>query len=194
MTKKILLSIFSLFTLLILGLLLYAYIKREKEFAFHNSIPKTIELHSADFADGGMIPAECSGKGNNLSPSLYWNNLPKGTRSLVICMTDYDGPAPFFKIKTVEHWSVYNIPITMNGLDKGVTSTELLKDKINMGLNYTEGIEYAGPNPPVGEHRYFFRVYALSELRLELNNPKKKELMNAMENSILGYGELIGKF
>jgi Raf kinase inhibitor-like YbhB/YbcL family protein len=194
MTKKILLAVFLLLILLLLGLLSFAYFKREKEFAFHTSIPKTVVLQSGDFADGGMIPLECSGKGNNLSPSLYWSNLPKGTRSLVLCMTDYDGPAPFFKIKTVEHWSVYNIPITMKGLDKGATSVELLKDNIMMGENYTKGMDYAGPNPPLGVHRYFFRVYAISDARLDLVKPKKEKLMDAMKNSILAYGELIGKF
>ncbi len=194
MKKKILTVLFTILAVAISIPLFLAYGQRKKEFAFHKTLPKTIELRSEEFVNDGKIPVECSGKGGSSSPSLHWSNLPKGTRSLVLVVTDYDGPAPFLRLTTVDHWIVYNIPATTEGFKKGVTNSELQNEKISQGENYTKGVDYAGPKPPLGVHRYYFRIYALSTEKLNLTTPKKEPLMEAISASILGYGELIGKF
>jgi Raf kinase inhibitor-like YbhB/YbcL family protein len=194
MIKKILIIIPVLLVLALVIKLTLVYFQQKSEFDFHTNIPNTIKLESADFITEGMIPMECSGKGKELSPELHWSNLPEGTRSLVLLMTDYDAPAPFLKIMTIDHWTVYNIPIRIIALPKGSTSTALQKDSVNLGQNFKKGIEYKGPKPPIGMHNYYFRIYALSAPHLNLNNPTKKEVMDAMKGSMLAYGELRGRF
>ena len=70
---------------------------------------------------------------------------------------------------------------------------QLLK-KSNLETNITGGSQYVGPNPPIGHHEYYFRIYALSKSTLILYNANKASVMEAMKGSILAYGELIGKF
>lgn len=168
--------------------------RQQEEFDFHKKIPKTIMLSSEAFANNGMIPVAFTGNGENISPELHWSNLPAGTESLVLLMTDYDAPAPFLKLTTVDHWVVYNIPPDMNALAAKADSIGFAKKSICLGINYTKGIEYAGPKPPIGVHRYFFRIYALSVPSLNLSRPKKQEIMDAMKEDVLGYGELIGNY
>ena len=168
--------------------------RQQAEVDFHKGIPNTIVLGSDAFPNNGIIPTLFTGKGESKSPELHWSNLPEGTKSLVLLMTDYDGPAPFLKLTIVDHWVVYNIPANMTALGAKVDSIQLAKDNIGLGINYTKGIEYAGPKPPIGVHRYFFRVYALSVPLLNLVCPKKQEVMDVMKGNVLAYGELIGRY
>lgn len=168
--------------------------KQRVEFEYHDSIPKTIELASTSFENNGMIPTAFSAKGGNVSPELHWSNIPQETKSFVVLMTDYDGPAPFLKLSTVSHWVVYNIPAGMHELEEGIDSLILEGAEIQLGINYTKNGVYAGPKPPMGVHRYFFRIYALSVPSLKFTHLQKQEVMDAMKGNVLAYGELIGKY
>jgi len=53
---------------------------------------------------------------------------------------------------------------------------------------------YGGPCPPSGEHRYFFKAYALdTELNLE-EGVTKEELIEAMNGHIVGKAVLMGTY
>ncbi|WP_018342596.1 YbhB/YbcL family Raf kinase inhibitor-like protein [Cytophaga aurantiaca] len=190
--KKISLSILLLISLAVVGRFIYTAIQQNEEFNYHAKIPKTIELASKNFIQNGQIPIEFTGDGKELSPELHWFNLPAGTKSLVVLCTDYDGPTPLLKLLTIDHWVVYNIPVTMNGLWTGMTTKDFGMTEIQGGKNFKGTLDYKGPKPPLGKHRYFFRVYALSDSTLQLTEPTKKEVMQAMKDKILAYGELIG--
>ncbi len=194
MIKNILLLLFILTTGALVIRLILVSKQQRAEFNYHKSIPQTVVLSSDDFVHDEMMPSPFSGKGDNKSPELHWSNLPAGTKSLVLLMTDYDGPAPYFKLTTVSHWVLYNIPAQVHVLPQAVTANQLKADHIAAGINYTGGVDYAGPKPPIGVHRYFFRVYALSVPALDLESPGKQEIMAAMEGKVLAYGELVGKF
>ncbi len=194
MKKKIWISVVVLFILALIIKPVITAAQQKKEFKYHDTLSKTITLTSTDFSASGKIPVECTGDGEELSPALHWGNIPKGTKSFVLLMTDYDAPAPFFKISTVDHWVIYNISADRKALYKGLTSGQLQEMHISSGQNYKKGIEYKGPKPPVGVHKYYFRIYALSVSELNLKNPTKQEVMNAMKGNILAYGELIGKY
>jgi phosphatidylethanolamine-binding protein (PEBP) family uncharacterized protein len=51
-----------------------------------------------------------------------------------------------------------------------------------------------GPCPPIGRHRYFFKLFALDTKLKGLKNPKKADVEKAMEGHIVGTAELIGTY
>lgn len=53
---------------------------------------------------------------------------------------------------------------------------------------------YNGPCPPVGRHRYFFKLSALDERLGDRGPLTKAELERAMEGHVLGRAELIGRY
>lgn len=54
-----------------------------------------LELKSTAFTPNGTIPAKhaCSEKAN-ISPSISWDNAPKGTKSFALIMDDPQSDAP----------------------------------------------------------------------------------------------------
>lgn len=50
------------------------------------------------------------------------------------------------------------------------------------------------PCPPIGRHRYFFKLYALAREIPDLKKPEKEALLAAMEGHVLASAELIGTY
>ena len=48
-------------------------------------------------------------------------------------------------------------------------------------------------SPPIGRHRYFFKLYAL-DTALQLASPTKAELEKAMEGHVVAQTELVGTY
>jgi hypothetical protein len=97
-------------------------------------------------------------------------------------MDDPDAPNGTF-----DHWIVWNISPSITKIaEHSVPGTE--------GLNGARKTGYTGPCPPSGTHRYFFKIYALdAELNLGAKTTRR-DLEKAMQNHILGKGELIGLY
>jgi Raf kinase inhibitor-like YbhB/YbcL family protein len=53
---------------------------------------------------------------------------------------------------------------------------------------------YMGPCPPIGRHRYFFKLFALDTVLKGLNNPKKADLEKAIQGHVVGNAVLIGTY
>ena len=53
---------------------------------------------------------------------------------------------------------------------------------------------YGGPCPPIGRHRYFFKLYALDTMLPDLAKPSKADLLKAMEGHVVGQAELVGTY
>ncbi len=53
---------------------------------------------------------------------------------------------------------------------------------------------YGGPCPPIGRHRYFFKLYALDTELKGLKNPTKAQLEKAMHGHALDNTQLIGTY
>ena len=53
---------------------------------------------------------------------------------------------------------------------------------------------WGGPCPPIGRHRYFFKVHALDTMLGDLGSPTKPDLLKAMEGHVLAQGELVGTY
>jgi len=76
-------------------------------------------------------------------------------------------------------------------LPEGVTQ---LPAGTQEGLNDGKRTGYGGPCPPVGEHRYFFKLYALDTLLPDLGHPTKRQLEQAMQGHILEETALVGTY
>jgi Raf kinase inhibitor-like YbhB/YbcL family protein len=62
------------------------------------------------------------------------------------------------------------------------------------GTNDFKRTGYGGPCPPVGRHRYFFKLYALDVPLPDLHRPTKQQLEHAIEGHVLGKTELVGTY
>lgn len=48
--------------------------------------------------------------------------------------------------------------------------------------------------PPIGTHRYFFKLYALDTVLPDMGNTTKAEVVKKMEGHILAQTEMIGLY
>lgn len=148
---------------------------------------------SPAFSDGGDIPELYTCDGRNISPPLQWGELPEGTRSLILIVDDPDAPDPAAPKRTWVHWVLYNIPTSSSGLPEGVASQDLPAGTAQ-GLNDWKRTGYGGPCPPIGEHRYFHKLYALDQPLLDLGTPTKAILEQAMQGHVIGQAQIIGTY
>ena len=51
-------------------------------------------LNSPAFKQNGHIPSRYTCEGDNVSPPLAWEDVPNGTKSLVLIIDDPDAPDP----------------------------------------------------------------------------------------------------
>jgi Raf kinase inhibitor-like YbhB/YbcL family protein len=151
-----------------------------------------MSLASSAFEANGEIPPLYTCEGKNLSPPLTWTNLPAGAKSLVLIVDDPDAPDPKAPERTWVHWVLLDIPASAKGLPEGVKQAALPAGSME-GLNDWKRTGYGGPCPPIGRHRYFFKLYALDRA-LDLEQPGKAEVEKAMEGRILAKAELVGTY
>ncbi|MFP2928909.1 YbhB/YbcL family Raf kinase inhibitor-like protein [Pyxidicoccus sp. 3LG] len=156
-------------------------------------MPKPLVLTSPRFKDGDLIPIAYTGEGEDISPPLQWANLPAGTKSLALIVEDPDAPDPKNPQMTWSHWVLYNIPVSAQGLTEGATA-DTFPVGVKQGVNDFKRLDYGGPMPPIGTHRYFFRLYALDTGLPDLGRPSRLDLLDAMDGHILGEAELIGLY
>ena len=55
-----------------------------------------MRLRSRDFEGGSKIPPEFTCDGRDVSPQLWWEDAPKGTKSFALSVTDPDAPGETF--------------------------------------------------------------------------------------------------
>lgn len=150
-----------------------------------------MEIRSAAFAEDGEIPSCYTCQGANISPPLSWTGIPAAAKSLVLIVDDPDAPDPAAPKMTWVHWVLYNLPAADGGLAEAV---QQLPPDTGQGRNDWGRSGYGGPCPPIGRHRYFFKLYALDTLFDDLGQPTKADLERAMIGHILTQAELIGTY
>ncbi len=148
----------------------------------------SLQVESPAFGANGTIPIEHTGDGADVSPPLRWSRLPPETRSIALLVEDPDAPNPEAPRMTFVHWIVVGIPPTLTGFPAGRVPDGAVEGKNDFGV-----VGWKGPKPPVGRHRYFFKVFAL-DIALEREGITKPELLSAMKGHILARGELIGTY
>jgi len=159
---------------------------------FHEAIPNTIRLESGAFDDQGAIPVRFTCRGESASPPLHWSNLPEGSRSLALLMTDEDLPAPGLRLFKIDHWVIYDIPLEVDHLTADAATAQLHEQGIVVGRNWSRDRAYAPPCPPFGRHRYRWRLYALDVEALEPVQDTRRGVLEAMQGHILACGTLTG--
>ena len=150
-------------------------------------------LTSTRFKHQAEIPSQHTCEGNDSAPPLAWADVPPGTRSFALIVDDPDAPDPKAPKMTYVHWVLYDIPASASGLPEGATRREL-PNGTREGLNDWKRQGYGGPCPPIGRHRYFFKLYALDTVLPELTPPSKAVLEAAMDDHVLAKAELIGTY
>ncbi|HET7565492.1 MAG TPA: YbhB/YbcL family Raf kinase inhibitor-like protein [Gemmatimonadaceae bacterium] len=148
---------------------------------------------SSAFTADGSIPAEFTCDGPGVSPPLAWSGVPANAKSAALIVDDPDAPDPAHPQMTWVHWVLYNIPPATTLLVKGAAAGAL-PPGTKEGKNDWKRTGYGGPCPPVGRHRYFFKLYALDVMLPDLKGPTKSELETAMHGHIIAQGELIGTY
>ena len=162
------------------------------EARYHSSLVRSLQVSSDAFEDQGGIPSEFSCEGEGISPPLKWADLPEGTRSMALLVTDEGLPSPSLSLFKIVHWVLYNIPSDVTGLDSGVTGAALSELGIEVGPNWSREARYYPPCPVSGRHRYVFRLYALDVDAIQPKKDNRRGVLKAMEDHIIAYGELNG--
>ena len=105
-------------------------------------------------------------------------------------MDDPDAPG-----KIWVHWVIYNIPLDIRELAKGMPTAGTLPDGSRQGLSDFRKTGYGGPCPPSGKpHRYYFKAYALDTVLDLQPGASKAQLEKAMEGHVLAKAELMGRY
>jgi len=144
-------------------------------------------LKSAAFKHNGFIPEKYTCDGLNVNPSLQIENIPSGTKSLVLIMDDPDATGGV----TWDHWLVWNLNPDLKIIEENQVPTGAIQGTTSFGE-----IKYGGPCPPRGSkpHRYMFKLYALDSVLNLAAGASKAEIEKAMEGHILDKTVLIGLY
>ena len=153
----------------------------------------TMNISSSAFTHEGEIPSLYTCDAKDISPALAWSGAPAGTRSLALIVDDPDAPDPAAPKMTWVHWVLYNLPATGSGLAEAVAADALPAGTLE-GLNDWNRTGYGGPCPPIGRHRYFFKLYALDTELPDLGQPTKAKLEQAMQGHVLEQATLVGTY
>ena len=150
-------------------------------------------LSSNSFQDQGEIPIQYTCEGEDISPQLSWSGAPEGTKSFALIVDDPDAPDPQAPKMTYVHWVLYNLPADTAALAEAIGPSMYPAGTLD-GLNDWNRTGYGGPCPPIGRHRYFFKLYALDAVLVDLGMPTKAKLRDAMQDHILTEAVLMGTY
>ncbi len=150
-----------------------------------------MSITSPAFEDGAEIPTLYTCEGRDISPPLEFHDVPSEAQSLALIVDDPDAPDPAAPRMTWVHWLLYNLPPETRALEEDVRA---LPEGTGVGLNDWQRADYGGPCPPIGRHRYHFKLYALDVRLPDLGTPTKPQLLQAMKGHVIAEAELVGTY
>jgi len=154
------------------------------------STPMTIQVRSAAFDEGQSIPQKHTCDGEDVSPSLSWENPPDRTKSFALICDDPDAPSG-----TWVHWVIFDLPAAITELPEAIPTKEEVLNGAKQGRNDFSRIGYGGPCPPKGDpHRYYFKLYALDAALNLKAGATKADVENAMKGHLLGEGKIMATY
>jgi Raf kinase inhibitor-like YbhB/YbcL family protein len=143
-----------------------------------------MRISSSAFRNGEPIPRQYSRNGEDKSPPLQITDVPPNACSLALIMDDPDAPRGTFT-----HWILFDLDPTIAEIRE-----DYVPESGRQGLNDWGESEYGGPRPPSGEHRYFFKLYALDK---KLNLPggsTRAKIEASMRDHVVAQAEFMGRF
>jgi len=143
-----------------------------------------MRITSQAFTDGGTIPDKYSKYGENRIPPIHFEEVPSKARSLALIVDDPDAPQGTFT-----HWLLFNMDPAIREIKEDLTPVMATQGKNDFGQ-----VEYDGPKPPSGEHRYFFKAYALDTVLPLARGSTREALQREIEGHVLDSATLMGKF
>jgi len=149
-----------------------------------------MQVSSAAFAPGGVIPTKFTGEGEDVSPPLSWRGAPEAAKSVAVICHDPDAPllGPRGTYGFV-HWVLYNIPGDVTELAEGTGD-------FTAGGNDFGTTGYGGPMPPEGHgtHRYYFWVLALDRAPDLEAGLSLWDLLARIEPHVIAMNRLVGTY
>ena len=152
-----------------------------------------LTIRSSAFGDSQPIPVRYTCDGDDISPPIEWSGVPAAAKSLVLVVDDPDAPDPAAPKRTWVHWVVFNIHPTVAGFVEGAGGGDLPPGTVE-GVNDWKKAGYGGPCPPVGRHRYVFKLYALDCMLADVHRPTKADVERAMQGHVLARAEMVGTY
>lgn len=137
-----------------------------------NTFAQTFTIKSAELggqATKKQMSNSMGCNGDNISPQLYWENVPKNAQSFAITIHDENAPTG----SGWWHWLVFDIPSAISELksnagniEKKLAPKNAIQSKTDFGIS-----GYGGPCPPSGSgfHKYTITIYALKVEKLGLD-------------------------
>jgi Raf kinase inhibitor-like YbhB/YbcL family protein len=140
---------------------------------------------SIDFLD---FPAAHTCDGENISPKITVGSLESSSMAVMVFNPSMRNVFSYCA------WLIWDVP-AQKMIPAGIPHGKIVTHPISalQGLNDAGEIGYTGPCPPPGQtHRYLFRVYGLDDFLEIPGGSRKKELISAMHDHIIQYGETEG--
>jgi Raf kinase inhibitor-like YbhB/YbcL family protein len=136
----------------------------------------------------GILPDKYTCDGENRSPPIGVGGVNTAiTKSLAILVNDPDAPGGGGFV----HWIAWNVePVKV--IPEDIPKTPEVHNPLRavQGKNSFGKNGYSGPCPPRGQtHRYFFRIYGLDTLLDLPGGSAKDQLVRAMQDHIVQFGE-----
>jgi len=143
-----------------------------------------MKITSQAFTEGTRIPDQYTMYGKNRIPPIHFEDVPKKALSLALIVDDPDAPRGTFN-----HWLLFNMDPAIKDIKE-----DCVPVMATQGRNDFGEVEYGGPKPPSGEHRYFFKAYALDTVLPLSRGSTRDALEREMSGHVLDSAALMGKY
>ncbi len=143
-----------------------------------------MRITSQAFTDGGKIPDKYSKYGENRIPPMHFEDVPSDARSLALIVDDSDALRGTFT-----HWLLFNVDPKTKEIKEDCAPVIATQGRNDFGE-----VEYDGPKPPSGEHRYFFKAYALDTVLPLGRGSAREAIEREMQGHVLESATLMGKY
>ena len=143
-----------------------------------------MRITSQAFTEGATIPDKYTMYGENRIPPIHFENVPDSARSLALIVDDPDAPRGTFN-----HWTLFNMDPKVKEIKE-----DCVPVMATQGRNDFGEVQYDGPKPPSGEHRYCFKAFALDTVLALSRGSTWDAVEREMKGHVLDSATLTGKY
>ena len=143
-----------------------------------------MKITSQAFTEGTKIPDKFTKYGENRIPPIHFEGVPAKARSLTLIVDDPDAPSGTFN-----HWLLFNVDPRVKDIKE-----DSVPVMATQGRNDYGEVEYGGPKPPSGEHRYMFKLFALDTVLPLTRGTSRDAIEREMKGHIIERATLMGRY